>query len=211
MRRIIVLALLVGFPFFFLGGPGYHSSRSFAAAWNLGHILFFTLASWLLARILLARNSGITFFSLFLQVFFVILLSGIGVELLQMGIDGRFPDLRDVLRNQLGCLVGFAFFSPVAVPAAGIRLRALQAGVVGLVLLAAWPLARAVIDEQLAREQFPVLSDFETPFERLRWKDIPEGQEDYAVEKVFSPTEVLPVDLPPLLADGSRPNLNPKP
>ncbi len=171
MRRIIPFALLLGFPFFFFGGPGYHSSRSFAAAWDLGHILFFTLATWLLARILLARNPGRTFFFLFLQVFFGILLAGIGVELLQMGIDGRFPDLRDVMRNQLGCLVGFAFFSPVAVPVAGVRLRMLQAAVVGLVLLAAWPLARAVIDERLARDRFPELSDFETPFERLRWKD----------------------------------------
>jgi len=31
--------------FFFYGGPGYHSARSFQAAWNLGHILYFALVT----------------------------------------------------------------------------------------------------------------------------------------------------------------------
>ena len=171
MRRIISFILLLGFPFFFFGGPGYYSSRSFAAAWNLGHILFFTLAAWLLGRYFLERGWRRSFFSLCLRVFVVVLVAGIGIELLQMGIDGRFPDLRDVLRNQLGCLIAFAFFPPVRLPVTGSRRRLLQAGVLGLLLFAVWPLARALVDERLAHKQFPVLSDFETPFEWLRWKD----------------------------------------
>ncbi|HFQ89334.1 MAG TPA: hypothetical protein ENK27_04570, partial [Desulfobulbus sp.] len=129
------------------------------------------LAAWLLGRFFLDRNPGKKFFPLFLQVFFVILVAGSCIELLQMGVDGRYPDLRDVMRNQLGCLVAFAFFSPVRVPVAGARFRLFQGGVLVLLLLTAWPLARAVIDERLAQSQFPVLSDFETPFERFRWKD----------------------------------------
>ncbi len=172
MRRIVAFLLLLGFPFFFLGGPGYYSSRSFAAAWNLGHILFFTLASWLLCSLFLDRKPENGFFCLFLQVFSVILVVGTGVEFLQMGIDGRFPDLRDILRNQLGCLVGFAFFCPVEMPGSRRWRRLAQVLVTLLVLLAAWPLARAVIDERIAARQFPLLSDFETPFERFRWKDV---------------------------------------
>ncbi len=172
MRRIVVFLLILGFPFFFLGGPGYYASRSFAAAWNLGHILFFTLASWLLCSLLLGRKPENGFFYLFLQVFSVILVLGTGVELLQMGIDGRFPDLRDILRNQLGCLVGFAFFCPVEMPGGPWWRRLAQVLVSLLVLFTAWPLARAVIDERIAVRQFPLLSDFETPFERFRWKDI---------------------------------------
>ncbi len=38
----------------------------------------------------------------------------------------------------------------------------------------------------------------------MRWNDVPVGEEDYVVEKVFSPTEVLPVELPALPADGSE-------
>ncbi len=172
MRRIIPFILLLGFPFFFLGGPGYYSSRSFAAAWNLGHILFFALASWLLGRHFLARNPGLGPVSLFFRTFFVVLLAGVCIEFLQMGIDGRFPDLLDVLRNQLGCLLGFAFFPPGDRTVSGVRLRLFQGVTVGLLLLAVWPLARALYDEHLAEDQFPLLSDFETPFERLRWKDV---------------------------------------
>ena len=28
---------------FFIGGPDYHSSRTFKSFWNLGHILYFAL------------------------------------------------------------------------------------------------------------------------------------------------------------------------
>jgi hypothetical protein len=38
-----------------------------------------------------------------------------------------------------------------------------------MVILAALPFAKAAADEVLARMQFPVLSDFETPFEIDRW------------------------------------------
>ena len=31
------------------------------------------------------------------------------------------------------------------------------------------PLAEAIMDEIIASNQFPVLSDFETPFEKMRW------------------------------------------
>ncbi len=171
MRRIILFILLLGFPFFFFGGPGYYSSRSFGAAWNLGHVLFFALATWLLGCFLLERNHEKSFFSLFLQVFFGILVAGSCIELLQMGVDGRVPDPRDIMRNQLGCLVAFAFFPPVRVPFAGPWKKLVQGVVLGLLLLAVWPLARAMIDERLAQKQFPVLSDFETPFEQYRWKD----------------------------------------
>jgi hypothetical protein len=41
--------------------------------------------------------------------------------------------------------------------------------VVFLVLLAIFPLAKVSIDEYLSMKKFPVLSDFETPFEIERW------------------------------------------
>jgi hypothetical protein len=39
-----------------------------------------------------------------------------------------------------------------------------------LLLVACLPLTVALIDEEIARIQFPVLSDFETPFETNRWE-----------------------------------------
>jgi len=44
-KIVLGLPLLIGLPFFFYGGPGYHSARSFQAAWNLGHILYFALVT----------------------------------------------------------------------------------------------------------------------------------------------------------------------
>jgi hypothetical protein len=49
------------------------------------------------------------------------------------------------------------------------RLRAAQLVVAGLATLQCLPLARAVVDDSIALTQFPVLSDFETPFELTRW------------------------------------------
>jgi hypothetical protein len=38
-----------------------------------------------------------------------------------------------------------------------------------LVLVKLWPVARSLLDEAIARHQFPLLSGFETPFEIDRW------------------------------------------
>jgi len=51
-------------------------------------------------------------------------------------------------------------------------LKSLQAVAILCFLCFFWPLVRAEFDERLAAAQFPVLSDFETPFEAQRWKDI---------------------------------------
>jgi hypothetical protein len=84
----------------------------------------------------------------------------------------RSPDVFDILRNQLGALIGFVIFCSAARKLNPLVLRIMQAGTMLLVLCFLWPLARAVIDERLAAAQFPMLSDFETPFEARRWRDI---------------------------------------
>lgn len=166
-----IVLLLIGTPFFFIGGPGYHSSRSFQAAWNLGHVLFFLILSLLLHGHLKGRNPSWPLPRTFLSVFVVVFLVGLLVELLQLYVTGRSPDPFDLMRNQLGCLLVFAFC--IRQPLFNRRWRQhLFRGLV-LVLLtqALWPLSKAVFDERLAVVQFPVLSDFETPFERSRWMD----------------------------------------
>jgi len=90
-----------------------------------------------------------------------------------MWIGGRNPDVEDVLRNQLGCLVAFAVCAGTKSYAISIAWRrSLRAIVVVLLAVSGWPLMRAMVDEQYARSQFPVLSDFETPFERYRWDNV---------------------------------------
>jgi hypothetical protein len=168
--------LLAGTPFFFWGGPGYYASRSFKSAWDLGHILFFLLLSlWLHGHLRKKKSAGGSFFfPVFILVFFI----GFLVELLQSVSSGRSPDLADMLRNQLGCLMAFAFFIR-PLPSGGRGTRNLFRGAVLVLLaIAAWPLSRSLIDEYYAARQFPVLSDFETPFERSRWVNVDQLREE---------------------------------
>ena len=156
---------------FFIGGPGAHGSRSFVALWDLGHVLFFSLTSWLLCKLWRERFPEPSIIVIPIVVFLLVLVSGITVEGLQTFFDGRSPSFQDILRNQLGCLIVLAFFdSGKRVLKKELRL-VFQLSVVMLVGMALYPLGRAVIDEEIASRQFPVLSDFETPFEIDRWSE----------------------------------------
>ena len=182
-RFLLGMILLIGAPFFFLGGPGYHSSRSFQAAWDLGHILFFLLLSvWLHGRL---REKMATFspFMVFIAIFSFVFFAGFLVEILQMFSSSRFnsnrsPDMEDVLRNQLGCLLAFAFFSRPGLFGEPRVRRLFRAGIVALLAVAIWPLTRSLIDEYQAARQFPLLADFETPFERSRWVNVDQLREE---------------------------------
>ncbi len=168
---LMMVALLVGAPFFFLGGPGYHSSRSFQATWDLGHLFYFLVFTFWAHSRWSRKGKPISPFSIFAALCILVLLLGTAVEFLQMFADGRSPDSFDVLRNLLGCLVAFAFCIRPRLFAVRWRQRVFQLGVSLLIVLAIYPLARAVYDESAARRQFPVLADFETPFECDRWEN----------------------------------------
>ena len=179
-RRFLAVLLLIGAPFFFLGGPGYYSARSFQAAWDLGHILYFLVFTCWIHHWLRPGKEGAVTLVEALLVFFLIFLVGCAVEFLQMFGGNRSPDMEDVLRNQLGCLVGYAFVLRPLRASRGQR-RLLQLGVSLALLAAVWPLTRAVIDEYRAERQFPVLADFETSFERYRWNHSNQLREESSI------------------------------
>ncbi len=167
---VVFVLLLIGFPFFFFGGPGYHAARSFKAAWDLGHILFFFLATYLAiacTRSTRHEQKSWLFFGLFLLL---VLVAGIIIELVQQMIGGRSVSGWDVYRNLLGCLAAFTVTGSLPLAKRGYLF--LSAAVVILLFAAGRPLYTSLTDEQTARNQFPLLSDFETPFEQNRWKDV---------------------------------------
>lgn len=180
-RWFLAVLLLIGAPFFFWGGPGYYSSRSFQAAWDLGHILYFLVLTCWLHQWLRARKGGAASFSEFFLIFFLGVLLGVAVEFLQMLGGNRSPDMEDVLRNQLGCLIAYAFLIRPLVWASLRQRRLMQIGVSLALLVAVWPLFRAVIDEYRAGQQFPVLADFETSFERYRWNSSNQLREESTI------------------------------
>ena len=170
LMLLVFILLLVGFPFFFYGGPGYHAERSFKEAWNLGHVLFFSLTTWLVIKYVLLGRLREKSWGFFLLVFCSVLVAGIGIELLQGVAGGRSIDKWDLYRNQLGCLTAFALTGSLPLPRKGKWF--LRAVVVCLLFFAVWPLYPALSDERLARNQFPLLADFETSYELSRWIDV---------------------------------------
>ncbi len=155
----IVLAL--GFPFFFWGGPGYAAARSYKAVWDLGHILFFALATILV--LLVARQRGMsTGRSFILHLIVLGGACGVGIEIIQLGIGGRSVDFWDVCRDFLGIFTGLFF---MGIQPASSRLRSFfLCTLAAFLLIASVAPVRALYDEETARKQFPVLADFETPF-----------------------------------------------
>ena len=163
----VLLVLILIFPFFFWGGPGYHAARSFKALWDLGHILFFALATFLVLH--LARQRGLdTKWRFVLALIILGTVGGILIELLQLGAGNRSVDPWDVYRDFLGILTGLIFCQTL--PAVG-RLRWCFFIVYAILFsIALRPLAVALVDECLAERQFPILADFETFFEQDRFQ-----------------------------------------
>jgi hypothetical protein len=160
------VSLAIGSVLLFLGGPDYYSSRSFTHAWDLGHIMYFALLAGLLSRWrVVARMSLAAQWTIILAI---TLLLGISIELMQHG-TARMPDIGDVLRDVTGSLIVlvFGYPGPVIRPR-GLRYS-LRLAVLSLLLIQLWPVTKSLIDEAIARHQFPLLSDFETPFEIDRW------------------------------------------
>jgi len=182
-RKIQIVILISGICLLllFVGGPNQFSPRSYRYAWNLGHVLAFALWSYLLLYSW-KRISEWPFLRQGILIFLFTVFSGILIELLQGKID-RTPSIADVLKDLLGSGVTLAFFVPSRKNISKISLRILQCGVLLLILLAIFPLAKALIDESIARKQFPVLSTFETPFEIERWSGNSKRTIDHNIAK----------------------------
>ena len=163
----ISILLLIGSFLLFIGGPDYYSSRSLKNLWDMGHIFYFALLSFLMTR-----WSYVSRMSLLLQwvtILAATFLFGVSIELMQYGAT-RTPSIGDLLRDLTGSLLVLAFGLPGAKLNPLNRRLFLQASVLILTLVMIWPLARSLIDEAISWYQFPLLSGFETPFEIHRWK-----------------------------------------
>ena len=161
---------------FFIGGPDYHSSRSFKHFWNLGHILYFSFFPFLIVSFECFRKQ-----KPIAQVSIIIiatLLLGILVELGQSAFS-RTPDIGDLFRNLIGAGIAICFLLPVRKGFSSKLLLLFKFILVILIGLQIRPIAVALIDEHHARSEFPVLSDFQSDRQLDRW----EGGADISIEK----------------------------
>ncbi|MCG3169199.1 MAG: hypothetical protein CALGDGBN_00712 [Pseudomonadales bacterium] len=170
LRRAAPWWLLVAIlaPLLFLGGPDFHSPRSFRLAWQLGHpLLFFGMVAAVTA---IPRLRGIPFLRLFALATALALVLGGAIELAQ-GLWGRERSLSDLRLDVIGAWAGAVWAGR-----GGSRTRQTLRAAVGwgsLLLLAAVdvrPLAVALVDEHQARRSFPLLSGFHTDLEVQRWR-----------------------------------------
>jgi hypothetical protein len=142
------------------------SFLSFTHFWDIGHIVYFALLTGLLLRWRFVTAMSLT--GQWIIILAITLLAGASIEFMQHG-TAHMPDTGDVLRDLIGSLIVLAFgsSSPELRPVS-LRLS-LRVAVLMLSLVQLWPVTKSLIDEAIARHQFPLLSDFETPFEIDRW------------------------------------------
>lgn len=165
-RIFLILILLSLFLLFFISGPGYDSARSLKYSWNMGHIIFFALLALFIES---TQKMPSHFQSQAIIVLAVTLILGFLIEMLQIGMVARIPDMGDIFRNIIGAMVGLVFFLPSRKKFSKKWLFVLQLLVILLVSLQIVPIVNAFWDEKQAQKQFPLLSGFETPVEIHRW------------------------------------------
>ena len=173
---LLTVIAVICFVLFFVGGPDYYSQRSYKHFWDLGHILFFFILSYL---ILLnwPKSSKTTFLRQSIVIIFIAICLGGLIELVQAGL-ARTPNIMDLIRDVIGCLVALSFWPQAKKTISKAKLKMFQMISVVLVAIAFLPMVTAFIDEITAMKQFPVLSDLETRFEIDRWT----GDADFSID-----------------------------
>ncbi len=172
-RLLLVLVICIIPLLFAQVGPDYYSGRLYRALWDLGHIPFFTLASYVVVRVLRTRInlSGLSWVLILLGG---ALLLGSLVEFIQMFV-GRSVSMRDVFSDFVGAYIVCALYSPLHRQSSALFKWFLRGSLAILLGFALVPLAAESYDHVLAHRQFPVLAGFEQPTETTRWK----GEVDY--------------------------------
>ncbi len=176
LHPVFWFILGVMFVFLFVGGPDYYSNRLFRQVWDIGHIIFFSLLIYAVLSTLRVLQ-GQKFIFKFIFVIGVSLVLGLVIEWVQIGLD-RSSEMDDVIRDLIGGLIPLIFVTRFSVDLQkGIRYS-LRIILLMFLLYFLSPMFISFIDEVNARNQFPILSDFETPLEISRWSDENEMEEE---------------------------------
>lgn len=140
-------------------------TRSVYYFWESGHLFLFFLG-WHLLYILYPRLSAVDF-SRQLVVLLGVTFVCVGmVEGLQSYLSGKVLFTGDILGDVTGALLYLSFRYRREVT----RYFLLHGMALLLAGIVFWPIFCSIFDEILARQQFPLLADFETPFEKSRFE-----------------------------------------
>jgi VanZ family protein len=172
----------------FVHMPDPDYPRSYYSFWNLGHLLTFTLWTYLYV----SRRPATGYWRQLLLVFCLVFLLGGIIELIQAGM-GRAASWSDLAKDLLGSMVAMAFWAPTRQSIRNWQLKLLQVLITVLVIWSLLPLARVLTDDLLALRQFPLLSGFETSSEATRWGGGSKQQLDHQI--AYSGASSLRVEL----------------
>jgi hypothetical protein len=167
LNTVLLLCFALATVLLFAGGPGAYALRSTMELWNLGHILYFALMVLLFSR--WAYFGQISLRRQWLLLLGISLAWGAGIEILQAGI-GRDADVMDVSRDLCGSWLMLCFHPVYSSQINKNWRQVLRFSAVVALIGHLIPSSIALTDEAIARRQFPVLSDFSTPFELDRWQ-----------------------------------------
>ena len=159
-----------------MGGPNTHDLRVYFEFWQLGHFALFALIILFLTQLKIVKKAHWTI--QFIGTGFVCVLLGLVTELLQKHF-GRSFSLTDLSNDIIGGYAGFFTAQIIRLSSREdsitfqlkMILRITYFSVIlGLTLFTSRFFIKAAINEVNIRADFPILSDFETPFERKRWQ-----------------------------------------
>ncbi len=167
-RKWFIVALLLAFPFFFIGGADYYDSRSLKEIWNLGHFFFFVMLIFVLDSYWCAIGRSI-FFRIF-ATFATLMTVGLGIELIQLNIADRYFSWTDVLRDVSGGAVALIWQATPRLPRVCIQSVLSRFVSIIIVIFNFLPLGAGLTDEYRSYRDFPLLAGFESRFELSRWE-----------------------------------------
>ena len=163
----IGLFVLICLPLLFFDPGIYFEERLSGIIWNLGHIFLFAAVLWLV----MTKWQGLTKLPIVWVLpaaLIIVILISIPIEVVQ-GLNGREPSLKDILLNCLGATVVIIFRSEGFPGKIRFQKPGSQLIVSGFLVVVLYPLFTNSVDAFLMYRSFPVLSDFESPFELTRW------------------------------------------
>lgn len=168
-RLLFALTLLVIiYGLFFVPNDNETTHTIWTEIWNLGHLGAF-LCIWLFVFNIFPWFQRLSATRLILLVCVSTLVLAELIEYVQ-GLIGRDDEWQDVWDSGVGAILCVTFFS--AQVRKMVRWQRYAWRLVAIVVLVAvpWSIWSALTDEYFIRRQFPVLSDFSTPFEMRRWQ-----------------------------------------